>query len=161
MTSRTTQLSGYRKMALELLFAERNHICSVCVSSGHCEIQSLAQEHGVTSVRYPYRFPKLTPDTSQTRYVFDPNRCVLCASCVRTFAEIEGAHVWEVAGRGIASGPVSELQRPWCEAASCTSCVKCVQACPTGAIAEKGWAAEEMSKDRSVVSTLNTMREGQ
>ena len=161
VTTHTAQLQNYRKMALELLFCERNHICAVCVSSGHCELQSLAQEHGVTSVRYPYRFPNLTPDTSHPRYVFDPNRCVLCARCVRTCAEIEGAHVWEVAGRGIASGPVSELQRPWGEAASCTSCGKCVQACPTGAIAEKGWAAEEMSKDRSVVSTLNTMREGQ
>ena len=160
VTTSTTQLQSYRKMALELLFCERNHICAVCVSSGHCELQTLAQEHGVTSIRYDYRYPNLKPDTTHPRFVFDPNRCVLCARCVRTCAEIEGAHVWDIAGRGIASGPVSELQRPWGESASCTSCGKCVQACPTGALAEKGWAAEEMHKDRSVVSTLNTMREG-
>ena len=75
----------------------------MCVSSGHCELQDLAQEHGVTSVRYPYRFPNLTPDTSHPRYVFDPNRCVLCARCVRTCAEVEGAHVWDIAGRGVAN----------------------------------------------------------
>ena len=63
VTTRTAQLSGYRKMALELLFAERNHVCAVCVSSGHCELQSLAQEHGVTNVRFSYSFPDLTPDT--------------------------------------------------------------------------------------------------
>ena len=48
------KLHEYRKIALELLFAERNHICAVCVSSGHCELQALAQDHGVTHVRYQY-----------------------------------------------------------------------------------------------------------
>jgi hypothetical protein len=34
-----------------------------------------------------------------------------------------------------------------------------VQACPTGAMAEKGWAVEEMTKHRQVVSRLTAMRE--
>ncbi len=37
------QIESYRQIALELLFAERNHVCAVCVSSGHCEHQALAQ----------------------------------------------------------------------------------------------------------------------
>ncbi len=59
VSTASAQLEAYRKIALELLFAERNHVCAVCVSSGHCELQTLAFEHDILSVRYPYDFPRL------------------------------------------------------------------------------------------------------
>ena len=43
VTTNSDRLKRYRKNILELLFAERNHVCSVCVANGHCELQSLAQ----------------------------------------------------------------------------------------------------------------------
>src|SRR6478672_7093707 len=42
----TERLRKYRLMILELLFAERNHVCSVCVANGHCDLQNLAQQQG-------------------------------------------------------------------------------------------------------------------
>ena len=148
------RLNRHRKLALELLFIERNHFCAVCVSNGHCELQALAASLGVTSVRYPYNSPRLPVDVSHPRFVLDHNRCILCTRCVRVCDEIEGAHVWDVGGRGVGSRLVAELSRPWGESRACTSCGKCVQVCPTGALVEKGYAVEEMTRGNTAVTRL-------
>lgn len=160
VTIRSGKLDAYRKQTLELLLAERNHVCSVCVSNGHCELQSLATALGVTNVRYGYRYPKLQVDLSHPRYVLDHNRCILCTRCVRVCGEVEGAHVWEIAGRGINSMLTCEMNREWGASRNCTSCGKCVQVCPTGALAEKGFAVEEMVKKTESVERLAVIRGG-
>ncbi len=104
------RLVKYRKMILELLMSERNHICSVCVTNGHCDLQSLDQELGVTHIRFPYRYPKLSVDASHDRFVIDQNRCILCTRCVRVCDEIEGAHTWDLMGRGIKSQVITDTQ---------------------------------------------------
>src|ERR1017187_4606701 len=56
------RLREYRRMIVELLFAERNHVCSVCVANNHCELQDLAVELGVDHVRYDYLNPACEVD---------------------------------------------------------------------------------------------------
>jgi bidirectional [NiFe] hydrogenase diaphorase subunit len=150
----SAKLTLYRKMAVELLLVERNHICSACVSNGHCELQAMARELGITHVRYSYNNPRLAVDMTHPRFVLDQNRCILCTRCVRVCAEVEGAHVWEVSSRGIYSRIVSDLKDDWGHARNCTGCGKCVQACPTGALAEKGLSVMEMVKQSDSVSRL-------
>jgi bidirectional [NiFe] hydrogenase diaphorase subunit len=160
MSIKTTseKLTLYRRMAVELLLVERNHICSACVSNGHCELQALAQSLGITHVRYAYNNPRVAVDMSHPRFVLDQNRCILCTRCVRVCAEVEGAHVWEVSSRGIYSRLVSDLRDDWGKAQNCTSCGKCVQACPTGALAEKGYSVMEMVKQSDVVSRVASQK---
>ena len=158
ITTKSAKLDQYRRIAIELLLVERNHVCAVCVSNGHCELQSLALAMGVTHARYPYNFPDLPVDASHERYVLDHNRCVLCTRCARVCREIEGAHVWEVARRGIHSILISDLFQPWGLSRSCTSCGKCVQVCPTGALFEKGRSVAEMEKRRDFLPYLQLMR---
>jgi bidirectional [NiFe] hydrogenase diaphorase subunit len=78
---------------------------------------------------------------------------------VRVCAEVEGAHVWDVKGRGIRSSVITDLNQPWGDSETCTSCGKCVQVCPTGALFIKGKAVGEMTKQQSFLTTLAQMRE--
>lgn len=158
VSTNTDRLQKHRRTIIELLFAERNHICSVCVSNGHCELQAMAQELGLTHITLPYRNPALTFDASHERFTVDHNRCILCTRCVRACAEIEGAHVWDVMGRGINSIVITDLHDDWGKS-SCTSCGKCVQVCPTGALFDKSKIGSEHPKYPDFLPYLNLMRE--
>ena len=155
----TERLTKYRKMILELLFSERNHVCAVCVMNGHCELQSQAAKNGMDHVRYDYLHPDLPIDASHERYVMDQNRCILCNRCLRVCDEIEGAHVWDVMGRGVESRVIADLAQPWGESTSCTSCGKCVQVCPTGALTARGSTVGEMEKRNDFLTWIQTGRE--
>ncbi len=154
----TDRILAYRRTILELLFSERNHVCSVCVANGRCELQQLAQRCGVDHIRVPYRYPTLPLDMSNDLFRLDPNRCILCTRCVRVCDEIEGAHTWDVMGRGIDCQVITDLNAPWGDTESCTSCGKCVHVCPTGALSQRGTAIAEVHRHREFLPYLMQMR---
>ena len=160
VSTSTERLQKHRRTILELLFAERNHVCSVCVANGHCELQTLGQEQGLTHVRVPYLNPDLGVDASHERFTLDHNRCILCTRCVRVCAEVEGAHVWDVMGRGINSIVITDLHEEWGKS-TCTRCGKCVQVCPTGALFDKSKVGSDHPKYPDFLPYLNLMREAQ
>ncbi len=153
------RLRKYRRMTLELLFAERNHVCAVCVANGHCELQALAYSQGMDHVSYEYCFPKWEVDDTHPLFGMDHNRCILCARCVRACWHIEGAGTKNVSGRGARSQVICDLCQPWGSSDTCTRCGKCVMACPTGALFYKGATVSEMERDRTKLEFIVTARE--
>jgi bidirectional [NiFe] hydrogenase diaphorase subunit len=61
-------------------------------------------------------------------------------------------------GRGIDVRIIHDLNEPWGESDTCTACGKCVQVCPTGALAQRGRSVGEMAKQRNFLPYLQMMR---
>lgn len=150
----TDRIKRYQRITTELFFAERNHVCAVCVSNGKCELQNLGYKVELDHIRYPHLFPQCEVDTSHPWYVMDHNRCIMCTRCVRVCNEVEGAHNWDVMNRGHQVRIISDFNTPWGQSTTCTSCGKCLHACPTGAIWPKAIVQGQLEKNPVMVTEL-------
>ncbi len=138
VTTNSERLKEYRKMAVQMLLAERTHICSVCVADDHCELQELANQLGVDHVTLERNWTAIEIDSSHDFLVIDRNRCILCTRCIRVCDEIEGVHTLDLKLRGKDAQIIMDLDEHWANSCSCTSCRKCAKVCPVGAIYIEG-----------------------
>jgi len=96
VVTNSDRLKDYRKMAVQMLLAERTHICSVCIADDHCELQQLANQLGVDHVTLERNWTALEIDSTHDFLVIDRNRCILCTRCIRVCDEIEGVHTLDL-----------------------------------------------------------------
>jgi NADH dehydrogenase/NADH:ubiquinone oxidoreductase 75 kD subunit (chain G) len=145
--TKTEKLHNYRKQILELLFAGRNHFCMYCSQSGDCELQRLAIEHGMDSVRYPFLYAPFENDATHPDLMMDHNRCVLCLRCIRVCAEKVGAHTLDLQKRGWSATVCADMGMKLGDSSTCVSCGACAQVCPTGTITIRELAYRGRRKD--------------
>ena len=158
VTTNSERLHEYRKMAVQLLLAERTHICSVCVANDHCELQSLANQLGVDHTMFERNFTREEIDSTHDFLVIDRNRCILCTRCIRVCDEIEGVHTLDLKRRGKDAQVIMDLDNLWLNSCSCTSCRKCAKVCPVGAIYIEGEPVSH-TKNKDIAEFIKTRRE--
>ncbi len=64
ISTTSPRLEDYRRTVVEMLFLERNHVCSVCVANNHCELQDLSETVGLDHFELPLINPRVTIVTS-------------------------------------------------------------------------------------------------
>lgn len=129
-----------RRTVVELLLSEHEGHCPTCTRGGHCELQQLASELGLPSVRYEGEHARAHLDTSTAALVRDNAKCIKCRRCVAVCSQVQTVGALFPQGRGFKTviGPAftSDLAD-----VTCVQCGQCAAVCPVGAITEKSHMA--------------------
>lgn len=126
-----------RKTVVELLLANHYTDCTVCPKNLKCELQILANEFGLTELRWMEKRERtVTKDLSSPVFVRDNNKCVQCQRCIRACDELQGVGALGNLFKGDSTIVGSAFNKPIAEIV-CIHCGQCVAHCPTGALHEK------------------------
>jgi len=126
------------RAGFELIMASHALDCAHCAANGVCELQKIARHLKVSlkTKRLRLLTRELPLDDSNPLFTYDPNKCVLCGRCIWACRHDVQSGVFGFAHRGFdrvmttfADEPIGKDQ--------CLDCHRCIEVCPTGALAFK------------------------
>lgn len=129
----TPQVRDLQISALRFLLSVHDVDCAHCPANKQCALQNIAKFLRVglkaKGLEIYLKEPRLVQDHPLIDYY--PNRCVLCARCVRTCRSRNGLPAMTFAKRGFDTiiSFFGGTQSP-----SCEDCLTCVKVCPVGAL---------------------------
>lgn len=107
-----------------------------CVSAFTCKLRQYSAEYGASFERFDGDVVSDAPDERHPFIRLEPEKCILCARCIRICDEVEGASALGLFRRGFAAQMKPSLDRALAET-TCESCGQCVSTCPTAALSVK------------------------
>jgi predicted molibdopterin-dependent oxidoreductase YjgC len=135
----TPRVNQSRRITMELIIANHHGDCLTCAKNQDCELLKISRYLGIEQQNIG-RLRKSTQvlpiDRSHPAFDRDPNKCILCAKCVRACQEIACVGAIDLAFRGYGAKVATFGDKPITESI-CKSCGECVARCPTGALLPK------------------------
>lgn len=142
-----------RHTLVEMLMADHPSPCARQRHSGDCELETLAEREGITTLRYPRRVSPRGQDESSLVIAVDHEACILCDRCMRGCDEIKNNFVIGRHGKGYKAGIAFDNNSPMGNS-SCVSCGECMTDCPTGALTNKSTVRSTLPGDPVSVEEL-------
>lgn len=121
-----------RKKAVEKHLSVHPLDCPVCDADGHCELQDMAFQHGVTNLANAKQ--KFIPEDTRSPVLdFNMNRCIACAECINVCKDVLMIDALQFMKKGGFNQVVPKGDLPL----DCEFCGDCLAVCPVGAITNK------------------------
>lgn len=132
---------NFTEVATGFDYEDSVHECQRCLSCGcvkfdDCKLRRYAEQYGVDMNKFKGYVRKHKVDERHPYIVYDPNKCILCARCIRTCAKILPISAIGLVERGFKTEMRPAMNDPLVKT-SCVSCGNCIDSCPTGAITMK------------------------
>jgi NADH-quinone oxidoreductase subunit G len=121
-----------RKTNVNLLLSRHDCQCVICVRSGNCELQALANKLGVNE--RVYKNETAAADWDKTfPLIRDMGKCVQCLRCIQVCDNIQNLHIWDLVNFGSHIDVDVSCNRKIHET-GCSLCGQCITHCPVGAL---------------------------
>ena len=124
-----------RKTNVRLILSQHDCRCAMCVRSGNCALQKLANDMGCIANPYEGKIER-APWNEEFPLIRDSSKCIKCMRCIQICDKIQSLSVWDVMNTGSRT-TVGVANGRKIEEADCSACGQCITHCPVAALRER------------------------